>query len=708
MQRFVGVSILSPGTAITNPGFTTGTDRMVPLIDAHDTIHAYTEPTNKIVGEGTYGKVEENTINPIALTRPSVVPGWFKAIVPSTTTTSLPKYVIKNSRTRNGVIQVEALREFALRNLDHPNIIAIHAVHFGLQAGQSNVYADTQISMECMSMDLWTLCHTAWNGDNIVENGEHTCFADNELRLLAYQMLTAVSYVHSKLIIHGDIKLENFLVTSIGLPEATHKDIIDFALENRPNDAACRTFKVVKLCDFGMCSPNHHEHRRLDAARIGTMEYRSPELDGLIPGLGRMVSFSSDVWALGLALYSMVQFTYLLPDARMGLMAPYLRTQITKGGPYHPNAFPSHPQYVESVVAPLVQMRPWDRAPAAQILQSAYFTSPAKNIAGYVQRALNLTDAQQALTCPYRFDYNHMPRMHPIQAVQVMYQNQAYICSSTDKAYFIRCSRNIRVRVYQNLVDIPTTTSGMLEKLPLWVLREVDAKAHALACNFLGLCADAKLNIDPFFNAAIQAIIAMAFMLVGNAQENQGILRTQTPAARNNPDRIQQWLIKSAQHDVLAVLDCDIHMASIWDILMCAVETLKERGGDALDLETPLKTVSMILLHDPDFACQYDSYSIVTMCLDCLLNLKYRQPLSTPQPNWWYPPTIITTKDVPYAGRLVGYAPLTDAVAQKIVTAVQQAVWDEGDKFMHNVSYLSYNDVVQNLQAMWNARSIAL
>jgi serine/threonine protein kinase len=361
MKRFVGFPIPAPGTVITNPGFTTGTDRITSVFEAHDTLKNYTEPVNNLIGQGGYGSVMQNNINLQAMTRPPVAPGWFNAIISQLQqqqqkSTEPLKYVIKHCNTDAGTITTSILSEFALRNLDHPNIIAIHAVHFG--TNNSNVYVDTQISMECMPMDMWSLCRMACRNDHIFENGVETCFADNELRLLAYQMLAAVAYLHSKLIIHGDIKMENFLVTAIELPEATHKDILDFAHVNRPTaDQACRTFKVVKLADFGCCSTNHHERRQLDSARIGTDTYRAPELSDLVPGAHQKASFASDVWSCAAVLYGLSQFESMFPE-NIPLRTATLSTIIQQGGTYHPPVFPAHPQYSEAVIGPLVQCNP--------------------------------------------------------------------------------------------------------------------------------------------------------------------------------------------------------------------------------------------------------------------------------------------------------------------------------------------------------------
>lgn len=99
---------------------------------------------------------------------------------------------------------------------------------------------------------------------------------------LTYQVIQALNYMHSKCILHGDIKLENCL------------------LEESDNEK-CK-WKVY-VCDFGMShnlkeeDPNTPE----SPSNIGSLPYASPELLS-----ENKISYESDIWAFGVMLYTML------------------------------------------------------------------------------------------------------------------------------------------------------------------------------------------------------------------------------------------------------------------------------------------------------------------------------------------------------------------------------------------------------------------
>eukprot|EP00746_Dinoflagellata_sp_MGD_P012711 gnl/MRDRNA2_/MRDRNA2_127195_c0_seq1.p1 gnl/MRDRNA2_/MRDRNA2_127195_c0~~gnl/MRDRNA2_/MRDRNA2_127195_c0_seq1.p1 ORF type:complete len:534 (+),score=114.32 gnl/MRDRNA2_/MRDRNA2_127195_c0_seq1:124-1725(+) len=89
----------------------------------------------------------------------------------------------------------------------------------------------------------------------------------------AYQMLLAVSYLHSQDVVHRDLKLENFLYET-------------------------ETGDHLKVIDFGF-SKLHDPHMKMDAS-CGTVSYIAPEV------IARSYTNKCDLWSLGVITYMML------------------------------------------------------------------------------------------------------------------------------------------------------------------------------------------------------------------------------------------------------------------------------------------------------------------------------------------------------------------------------------------------------------------
>lgn len=92
-----------------------------------------------------------------------------------------------------------------------------------------------------------------------------------EVAQVIYQLLLALKYIHDKDIIHRDIKLENILMDED---------------------------KVIKLCDFGWCSPPGDPQRNLLA---GTYEYMAPEVVKR-----EKYSTKIDIWSIGVLAFELL------------------------------------------------------------------------------------------------------------------------------------------------------------------------------------------------------------------------------------------------------------------------------------------------------------------------------------------------------------------------------------------------------------------
>lgn len=95
--------------------------------------------------------------------------------------------------------------------LDHPNIVRLEEVY----ESQSEIYLVQEL---CLGGELF---------DRLDEQPDYH-YTEAECARLVKQMLSAVRYLHSKGIIHRDLKLENFLFSSTA--QDSELKMIDFGL----------------------------------------------------------------------------------------------------------------------------------------------------------------------------------------------------------------------------------------------------------------------------------------------------------------------------------------------------------------------------------------------------------------------------------------------------------------------------------------------
>ena len=161
---------------------------------------------------------------------------------------------------------LEQLREeiFIMCQLDHPNIVRLEEVY----ESHSEIYLVQEL---CLGGELF---------DRLDEQPDYH-YTESECARLVKQMLSAVRYLHSKGIIHRDLKLENFLFSSTA------------------------TDSELKMIDFGLSK--HFRFGEVHHEAVGTPYSVAPEV------IRGSYDERCDIWAIGV-----ITFLLLSGDAPFG------------------------------------------------------------------------------------------------------------------------------------------------------------------------------------------------------------------------------------------------------------------------------------------------------------------------------------------------------------------------------------------------------
>ena len=143
--------------------------------------------------------------------------------------------------------------------LDHPNIVCLEEVY----EGDSKLYLTQEL---CTGGDLFDRLEA-------VEELTNESYTEEQCARIVRQIISSVAYLHSKNIIHRDLKLENFL----------------FSDESNTSD--------LKMIDFGLSK--HFNVGELQHEHVGTPYTVAPEVLRSKDGYDAKV----DVWAIGVITY---------------------------------------------------------------------------------------------------------------------------------------------------------------------------------------------------------------------------------------------------------------------------------------------------------------------------------------------------------------------------------------------------------------------
>uniref|UniRef100_A0A8C5AUS6 Protein kinase domain-containing protein n=1 Tax=Gadus morhua TaxID=8049 RepID=A0A8C5AUS6_GADMO len=158
------------------------------------------------------------------------------------------------------------------------------------------------------------------------------------IKKYSFQILRAVDFIHSRNIMHRDIKPDNLLVSCSG---------------------------VLKLADFGSSRASNHSAEPL-TRDAGAMLFSAPEMLLMDPDYNKPV----DVWAVGCTLVFMATGNYFLNGERF---LEHIKMIITKVGPLTEKYGISDPLLAQ-LVEMCLQMDPVDRWRCSALLRHPYYT----------------------------------------------------------------------------------------------------------------------------------------------------------------------------------------------------------------------------------------------------------------------------------------------------------------------------------------------
>lgn len=195
---------------------------------------------------------------------------------------------IKATKLNNGELKKITLMEMEVLHLNDPNIISVCMAGFFFKNESTRRYEKFLMSMDLACCDMLSLQKIERTKEEM--RARPSSFTPRETKYMAYQIVRSIAYLHSKLINHLDVKLNNFLIVG----REIKNDVVRLAVEERREP----TFKQVILSDFGFSCGRYR--KPVEVRYAESQRFRPPEI---IMNNHMTSTHLCDVWAAACVIF---------------------------------------------------------------------------------------------------------------------------------------------------------------------------------------------------------------------------------------------------------------------------------------------------------------------------------------------------------------------------------------------------------------------